>query len=92
MQALGSYGRMLTDSEPPHGGAVERDDTLRAIVRTLSKMKRRNAIIVGPAGTGKSAVVYELARRMFHGDSSLPPARSPPSTPGSTGSSSARAC
>jgi len=45
---------------------------LKAIVRTLSKMNRRNAILVGYPGTGKSAVIYELARRLYHGDATLP--------------------
>jgi ATP-dependent Clp protease ATP-binding subunit ClpA len=73
IKALGSYGRMLTEVEPPHGGVVERETTIRALMRILSKMKRRNAIIVGPAGSGKSAIVYELARRLYHQDPSLPP-------------------
>lgn len=72
IRSLSSYGRMLTDTEPPHGHVVEREDALRALIRTLSKMKRRNAILVGPAGSGKSAIVYELARRLFRRDESLP--------------------
>lgn len=71
IQALSSYGRMLTETEPPHGRVVEREVTIKALVRTLSKMKRRNAIVIGPPGTGKSAIIYELARRIFHDDPSL---------------------
>jgi len=71
-QALSSFGRMLTATEPPHGQVTEREDTMKALVRTLSKMKRRNAILIGAPGTGKSAVIYELARRMYRGDASLP--------------------
>ncbi len=73
MAALDSYGRMLTASELPQSGVVERDDTLRALVRTLSKMRRRNAIVIGPAGSGKSAIIYELSRRMVRRDAALPP-------------------
>ena len=73
MESLASFGRMLTAGDPPPGQVVEREDTLRALVRTLSKMRRRNAIVIGPAGSGKSAIVYELARRMARGDDSLPP-------------------
>jgi len=72
-EALDSFGRMLTLGDLPPGSVVEREDSLRALVRTLSKMRRRNAIVLGPAGTGKSALVYELARRMARGDASLPP-------------------
>jgi ATP-dependent Clp protease ATP-binding subunit ClpA len=73
IEALASFGRMLTASDPPHGRVVEREGVLRSLIRTLSKMKRRNAILIGPAGCGKSAIVYELARRLHSGDSSLPP-------------------
>src|SRR5205814_4117259 len=50
IQSLSSFGRMLTEVEPPHGRVVERETTIKALVRTLSKMKRRNAIVVGPPG------------------------------------------
>lgn len=72
LRSLGSYGRILTDGGLPRTSVVEREDVMRALVRTLSKMKRRNAIVVGPAGTGKSALIYELARRIHAGDSRLP--------------------
>lgn len=72
LQSLSSYGRLLTDTKPLPGQAVECEGTLQALVRTLSKMKRRNAILVGPPGTGKSAIIYELARRIVRGDASLP--------------------
>jgi len=73
IQALSSYGRMLTVTEPALGQVVEREQVLKALVRTLSKMKRRNVILVGPPGTGKSALIYELSRRMYRRDASLPP-------------------
>jgi ATP-dependent Clp protease ATP-binding subunit ClpA len=72
IRALGPFGRMLTDVEPPPGTLAEKEPVLRALFRTLSKMKRRNALLVGPPGTGKSAVIYELARRLFHGHPSVP--------------------
>lgn len=55
--ALSSFGRMLTATEPPLWQVVGQDKVLQAIVRTLSKMDRRNAIFVGYPGTGKSAVI-----------------------------------
>ncbi|HUT88602.1 MAG TPA: AAA family ATPase [Thermoguttaceae bacterium] len=72
MAELGSYGRMLTDQEPPNRGRREMDRPLGALVTVLSKMKRHNAIVVGYPGTGKTALVYELARRIIHHDSSIP--------------------
>src|SRR5208283_1057454 len=71
VQALSSYGRMLTVTEAAYGQVVEREQVLKALVRTLSKMKRRNVILVGPPGTGKSALIYELSRRMYRRDASL---------------------
>ena len=70
--ALSSYGRMLTVGEPPHKGGVEFERPLASLVRTLCKMRRRNALILGQPGTGKSALVYELARRLVRGDASIP--------------------
>jgi len=70
--ALNSFGRMLTDQEPPNRGKGEMQRPLSALVTVLSKMKRHNAIVVGYPGTGKTALVYELARRMVHRDPSIP--------------------
>jgi ATP-dependent Clp protease ATP-binding subunit ClpA len=72
IEALSSFGRMLTVAEPPHRGVVEMEKPLRSLIRTLSRMRRRNAIIIGHPGTGKSALVYELARRLVREDKSIP--------------------
>jgi ATP-dependent Clp protease ATP-binding subunit ClpC len=72
MQTLQSFGRMLTESELPVRTVVEREETLATLVKILSRMGRRNAIVLGFPGTGKTAIVYELARRIRRGDSSLP--------------------
>ncbi|NQT13019.1 MAG: ATP-dependent Clp protease ATP-binding subunit, partial [Planctomycetes bacterium] len=73
LDALRPFGRMLTDQDPPDRGKGEIDRPLSALVTVLSKMKRHNAIVVGYPGTGKTAVVYELARRIVHRDASIPP-------------------
>lgn len=54
IEALSSYGRMLTAGEPPQKGIVEMDRQLRALQKNLIKMRRPNLIIVGQPGTGKS--------------------------------------
>jgi ATP-dependent Clp protease ATP-binding subunit ClpA len=72
VDALSTFGRMLTVGEPPHAGSVEMEETIRSLVRTLTRMRRRNAILVGPPGTGKSAVIYELARRLVTTHPSIP--------------------
>lgn len=73
IRALGSFGRMLTVEDLPERQVKEREDALRELFHTLCQMTRRNAILVGPPGTGKTAVVYELARRLTRGDASIPP-------------------
>lgn len=72
VDALKSYGRMLTDAEPPHGAVVGRERELEALARTLRKQRQRSALLIGPAGTGKSALIYELARRILLGGATLP--------------------
>ena len=61
-KALSTFGRMLTDLELPDRGQFETEGIFRALITTMSKMKRHNAIIIGHPGTGKTALVYELAR------------------------------
>ena len=72
IRALSSFGRMLTVTEPPHRGVVGLDTALRRLEKTLLKEKRRNAIVIGPPGTGKSALIYEFARQVVAGAESLP--------------------
>lgn len=72
LDALDSFGRCLTVGEPPQKDIVEMADELEALVRALVKRKQRSAIIIGEPGTGKSALVYELARRMVRGERPVP--------------------
>lgn len=69
---LSTFGRMLTVSELPSRGIVEMEKPLRSLIRVLSKMRRRNAMVIGHAGTGKSALVHELSRRLARQDASIP--------------------
>jgi ATP-dependent Clp protease ATP-binding subunit ClpA len=72
LKALGGFGRVLTEREPRHGELVESEDYVKKLVVTLSARKRRNALIIGPPGTGKTALVYEVARRIVREDQSIP--------------------
>jgi ATP-dependent Clp protease ATP-binding subunit ClpA len=72
LRTLSSFGRMLTVEDLPERQVREREGALRELFHTLCQMTRRNAILVGPPGTGKTAVVYELARRLTRGDGSIP--------------------
>jgi ATP-dependent Clp protease ATP-binding subunit ClpC len=64
LRSLSAFGRVLTLEEQPDHGITGIDAPLRALVRTLAKMRRRNAIVLGFPGTGKSAFIQEVARRI----------------------------
>ncbi|MFH1330150.1 MAG: AAA family ATPase [Actinomycetota bacterium] len=72
-KALSSFGRALTDGSLEASSIVQMDTQLRRLQKTLVKMKRRNVIVIGPAGTGKTALVYEFARRLTDGHPSIAP-------------------
>ena len=62
----------MTDMELPYKGLIGADRALEDLRTTLLMMKN-NVCIHGPAGCGKSAVVYEFARLLSTGDSSIEP-------------------
>ena len=70
--ALDPLGRVLTRGEPKAEEMTGRERELHSLVRVLCKLKRHNAIITGEAGSGKTALVRELARRIVRRDASLP--------------------
>ncbi|MFH1764460.1 MAG: AAA family ATPase [Gemmatimonadota bacterium] len=72
MEALASLGRMLTAGEPIQKDTVHLDRPVRSLLRALVKRKQRSAMVIGEPGTGKSALVYEFARRLVTGDASIP--------------------
>lgn len=72
LKALSAFGRMLTDLDIPDRGRFQVEGAFQALITTLSKMKRHNAIVVGHPGTGKTALIYELARWMKRSDPDLP--------------------
>jgi len=47
---------------------VGRDDEIRRIVQILSRRTKNNPVLVGDPGTGKTAIVEGLARRIVAGD------------------------
>ncbi len=73
VKALSPFGRMLTAVDLPAGSLVDIEIPLKALIRNLTKFKRRNVIVLGHPGTGKSVLVYELARRLSSGDTRIPP-------------------
>jgi ATP-dependent Clp protease ATP-binding subunit ClpC len=46
-------------------GAFHRDDAVDALVRSLASDRERSAVLIGPGGVGKTAVVYEAVGRII---------------------------
>ena len=73
IEALSSFGRMLTEGEPPKKGVMRMDRYVRALQKNLLKMRRPSVIVIGQPGTGKTALVFEFARMITEGDPAIVP-------------------
>lgn len=67
---LDKYGRDLTKEAlenqiPP---IVGRDNEIQLLIETLCRRTKRNPVLVGPAGVGKTAIVEGFAKRIASGD------------------------
>ncbi len=69
-QTLQKYGRELT--ELARRGKIDpvigRDEEIRRIMQVLSRRTKNNPVLIGEPGTGKTAIVEGLARRIVSGD------------------------
>ena len=68
--ALDEFGRDLT-AEAAEGRidpVVGRDDEIAQTVEILARRRKNNAVLIGEAGVGKTAIVEGLARRIAEGD------------------------
>ena len=69
-QSLEKYGRDLTADA--RAGTLDpvigRDDEIRRVIQVLSRRTKKNPVLIGEPGVGKTAIVEGLARRIVEGD------------------------
>ena len=69
-QTLEKYGRDLTAAA--RRGKIDpvigRDNEIRRVMQVLSRRTKNNPVLIGEPGTGKTAIVEGLARRIVSGD------------------------
>jgi len=69
-QALEKYATDLTElaREGKVDPVIGRDEEIRRITQILSRRTKNNPVLVGEPGTGKTAIVEGLARKIIEGD------------------------
>jgi ATP-dependent Clp protease ATP-binding subunit ClpB len=69
-QALEKYSRNLTElaRQEKLDPVIGRDDEIRRVMQVLSRRTKNNPVLIGEAGTGKTAIVEGLAQRIVQGD------------------------
>lgn len=64
-----NYNEMYKSATP----ALFRDEIVTQTMSIISSSRKPNALLVGPAGVGKTAIVEEIARRIANKEASVPP-------------------
>jgi ATP-dependent Clp protease ATP-binding subunit ClpB len=69
-QAVEKYGLNLTKRarEEKLDPVIGRDEEIRRVMQVLSRRTKNNPVLIGEAGTGKTAIVEGLAQRIVSGD------------------------
>jgi ATP-dependent Clp protease ATP-binding subunit ClpB len=69
-QVLEKFTRDLTDlaRKEKLDPVIGRDDEIRRLMQVLSRRTKNNPVLIGEPGTGKTAIVEGLARRIVAGD------------------------
>jgi ATP-dependent Clp protease ATP-binding subunit ClpB len=69
-QALEKYGRDLTAlaSAGKIDPVIGRTEEIRRVMQVLTRRTKNNPVLIGEPGTGKTAIVEGLARRIVSGD------------------------
>jgi ATP-dependent Clp protease ATP-binding subunit ClpC len=68
--ALDRFGLDLTRraTNASTADVVARDTEIDLVIETLCRRTKRNPVLLGPAGVGKTAIVEAVARRVAHGE------------------------
>ena len=74
LKNLSRFGSFLTDEELTEKDLCGREDLIPSICRSLMKLRVNDALLVGPSGIGKTAIIREFARRVKENHESIPPA------------------
>ncbi len=69
-QALEKYAKNLTElaRQEKLDPVIGRDGEVRRVMQVLTRRKKNNPVLIGEAGTGKTAIVEGLAQRIVSGD------------------------
>ena len=69
-QVLEKYGRNLTElaRQEKLDPVIGRENEIRRIMQVLARRTKNNPVLIGEAGTGKTAIVEGLAQRIVTGD------------------------
>ncbi|MFH1565327.1 MAG: ATP-dependent chaperone ClpB [bacterium] len=69
-QVLEKYAQNLTKlaREEKLDPVIGRDEEIRRIMQILSRRTKNNPVLIGEAGTGKTAIIEGLAQRIVSGD------------------------
>ena len=69
-QVLEKYTKNLTElaRKDKLDPVISRDNEIRRVMQVLSRRTKNNPVLIGEAGTGKTAIVEGLAQRIVSGD------------------------
>lgn len=67
LETLLQFCNNLNQDSPDLDDVIGRQDELKDLVQTIARKKKSNAVLVGPSGVGKTAIVQGLAKLIAEG-------------------------
>lgn len=68
MEISNKIGILLNTHVDMNEKVINREEELNKIIITLTRKKKCNPLLIGPAGVGKTAIIEELTRRINKGE------------------------